>query len=395
MNHKFDFSFHFKPTKLKEISKKLENQYKGVKSLPDYIIRRDLPLILKEIEELPYDEQEIIKYSKTLKRLHLNLLASEYPYGIEDELLHSKIRLILERRYNSIIGKRFWYHFQIRPKDPFIIALLSKAFKEENEQFLSLSSSVRKMYNEIFQSDEVIESMSIKLGQEAAGVDQAIKLWKIQEGKELHHLLWNHMIFQFIDNDQFIRTQNQETLKEVLYYYPLKDFKQVMELYLHSFNVDDFHEFIMQILLHRLGNPAESLSKWDGVSNNAINKVKQWLFQRKLEEFLDSERFQYWKKYIHLTNNVKTINDPPISAMYFGEFVVVEFANKGNAAYFYETVGFDRTLSKNLKTGTKVEYLKNQYAPYFINKLNHSGGWDWRFDQYMNQYLKGSYDFIH
>ena len=166
-----------------------------------------------------------------------------------------------------------------------------------------------------------------------------------------------------------------------------------MELYLNSFALDDLHDFIMNLLLQRLGNPTESTLKWDGMNEKSINKTKQWVFQQQLREFLDNERFQYWKKYLHLTNDVRTINDPPISAMYFGDFVVVEFANKNNAAYFYETKGFESTLSKKLKTGTKEGYLKNKYADFYINKLNHTSSWNSRFDQFMYQYLRGNYKY--
>ncbi|WP_175615433.1 EH signature domain-containing protein [Piscibacillus halophilus] len=391
----FYYSFHFKPTQLTEVAQKLQKKYRETGHLPEHVVRRDLPMLLKEIQSLSNHEEVLKEFADHLKNIHLKILSSEYPYNHDDEALLDKIRFMLEYRYNSYIGKRFWNHFQQRPDDQFVQSILSKAFETENSSFLGLLNRIRVQYNDIFNGSHIIEEIALGIGNENDKVNDSFKDWKITTESGLSNKIWHFLIQNFINDSSFIERQDKGTLLKVLNHYPTQDYKQAMDLYLNSFELDDLHDFIMSLVLQRLGNPTESTLKWYRMTEESINKAKQWVYQQQLKEFLDNERFQYWKKYLHLTHDVKTINEPPISAMYFGDFVVVEFANKGNAAYFYKTEGFERTLSRNLKTGTKVEYLKNQYADFYINKLNHSGGWNYRFDTYMNQYLRGQYYYTH
>lgn len=81
--------------------------------------------------------------------------------------------------------------------------------------------------------------------------------------------------------------------------------------------------------------------------------------------------------------------------MYFKEFVVVEFANVGNAAYFYERNGFAENLANKLKYNVPESLLKDQNAPYYIQKLNHAGHWPQRYDEYMHYYLQGYFHYKH
>lgn len=107
------------------------------------------------------------------------------------------------------------------------------------------------------------------------------------------------------------------------------------------------------------------------------------------------------EKHIKNIKDLKLINTPPIAAMYFGEFVVVEFAETGNAAYFYKSDGFDRYMSKDLRFGISESMLKDKNAAFFITKLNHtttqnnSEYWHTRFNEYMNQFYNHNLGYKH
>lgn len=172
----------------------------------------------------------------------------------------------------------------------------------------------------------------------------------------------------------------------------LGDYKLIINRYLDAFDFNDFQDDILRQVIDRLLDPRKNPSRWKGISELAVQNVKKWLYKIELFEFLDYDRFEYWKKYLRRMTDLKVVQEPPVAAMYFGDFVVLEFAEIGNAAYFYETEGFKKHLAPKLISYVSETSLKDRNAHFYIHKLSHIyQTWHSHFDNYMSHYLQGHY----
>src|SRR5699024_1489756 len=137
-------TFHFKPIKLGEKVQQLQRKYKEGSQVPDNIISKKLPDILIQIRQLNNDRDEVIKFARKLKGIDINILSSEYPYEQEDNITTNKIIMILIERYTSIVGRRFWTHYQHFTYDEKIVDMLSYVFATEDKNFVALKNIIRK-----------------------------------------------------------------------------------------------------------------------------------------------------------------------------------------------------------------------------------------------------------
>jgi len=391
-------TFHFFPHRLTEESKKIEKKYKDADKVSERVSKVKLPKLLKQIQQLSSDKESLTQFAKKLKRIDVNILASEYPYETEDNELLKKIIIILSVKYNRIVGKRFWGHFQLMPKDKRIHKMLDYAFRNEDANYLALKPTIREKYENIFKTDQVLANMTSNIGEEKKPLEESLQEWKVKEGSTLESHLWTKTLYKFIEYDWFIQTQGVKVIEDKLENMKLGNYKKILNRYLEMNDFEEYYTEFIQQALERLGDPRESLVKWQDFSEDVLGKVRKWLFKTELFEFLDNERFNYWKKYIRDFRDVEVIENPQVAAMYFNGFVVVEFAEINNAAYFYRTEGFNKKLSHRMRTGVPAKELKVKDADFYINSLAHSKSrgvptWYNKFDDYMTQYKNGNFNY--
>jgi len=386
-------SFNFYPKRLNEESQRIYQKYKDADIATPKQIMRKLPDLLDKIRKLKNDQEIIINFANKLKPIDINILSSEYPYESEDEVTVKKIILILNVKYTRVVGKRFWSHFQHIPDDQEVQNMLGYCFNNESDDFLALKQKVRQVYTNIFNHEKVILNIAIAVGAIKQPLLETFADWRIDQESRLAEKLWSYILFRYMRESWFITTQGADLIEEKLEYMPLSFYKQVMEQYLSANNFDDYNDQIMKQLISRLRDPREDKTQWHDMKETTISSVISWLHKHELFEFLDYDRFDYWKKYLRYISKLEVIESPPVAAMYFDEFVVLEFGEIGNAVYFYETAGFDKHIAPKLISKVYESTLKDPDAHFFIRKLSHTKGtWHSRFDRYMTNYLNGNFN---
>lgn len=393
-------TFYFKPIKLQEEVRKLQVKYKYTDHISGNLIQRKLPNLLERIRMLGDSESEIIQFAKGLKPIDINILASEYPYEKEELTTQSKILVILNERYNRIVGRRFWNHYQHSPFDERIILLLQYAFKEEDPNFLGLNPSIRDKYNNVFSNSDfnsVLKELANQIEVNKSILEIMTSKWKIVKNTKLAYELLLIILEIHMKTPGFVELQGADTIGDKLNNINLQRYKKIIVNYLNAFESEEYHHVLFSQVINRLNDPRKNRARWSDVPEETIQKVKSRLIRDELFDFFDSdsERFDYWRKYINHIKSVDFNAEPPIAAMYFGNFVVVEFALVGNAAYFYEAEGFSKYLAHKIKRDISESELKDRDVYYFINKLNHAGKWQTRYDQYMVNYLNGNLHYRH
>lgn len=402
MNNNFIFpTFHFEPAQLSLEVQRLQKKYKHGSQISEEMVLRKLPDLLAQIRKLQNDREVLITFAKGLKSIDINILTSSYPYETEDEVTENKIIVILSERYNSLVGRRFWSHFQHRIKDEKINRMLVHAFKNEDYNFLKLNFAIRENYNKVFSSSDtenVLHQLTTFIGKEKSTIEASFKEYKVEQDSQLANELWLRILETFIKESGFVDLQGEAIIEERLKNIYLERYKSIILSYLNAHDYSAYHANLFTQVMERLKDPRVDMQHWDDVAETIVQKVKMYLNEKDLHSFFgenDYERFNYWKRYIRFVEDINLVEDPPIAAMYFKDFVVVEFAKKGNAAYFYEREGFNKYLLFKMKIYMREESLKDTEADYFIHKINHAGHWPARYDKYMANYLRGNFNYSH
>jgi hypothetical protein len=393
-------SFYFEPKELTKLSEKIEKKYRNVDSeIIGEIAAKKLSSLLAAIRKLANDPEKIIQYADSLKKIDVRILAYEFPYHQEDQETQKKIFLILEHRYERFIGRRMWDHFHVYPKDYYIYRLLNVSFKNEDESFLSLQSRIRKHYNMLFAQQNPLALLAKWIGAETKKLAEAFKEWRIYPETNLEKILWTYILFVYISESNFIKKEGEEEIVYQLNQLNIYDYKKILQKYLQAFDYESFHYTILKQAVDKLGDPRKQVVSWEGFSNDEIDKVKRWLMHNELKKFFaedtEYQRFKYWGRYVKVMKDAKPIKSPPIAIMDFGYFVVVEFAQTNNAAYFYTKENYERYIAPRIhKRRLKEDDLKEKGI--MITKLSHNRtranphAWHKKFDEHMIQYMNGN-----
>lgn len=120
------------------------------------------------------------------------------------------------------------------------------------------------------------------------------------------------------------------------------DYRVFAVNYVMALESDSWAEVIILDLVKKLGDPRVKPENWTGLSEEKRNALARWINTHKLSEFFlegagDEERFDFWKKFV---NDMGPASEGRVRAgqgfFEFPGFGVVEFMEKGNAAYIYE-----------------------------------------------------------
>lgn len=198
-----------------------------------------------------------------------------------------------------------------------------------------------------------------------------------------------------------------------------------------SYNVTDVHQGLSNFSVTHWKNPwlPSNAAKWGSVKPESREMVSGWLKLRLISQFFsllaedganDTRRVEFWKRYhdqiedmyFILGNDAMTNRSldfremrhamagllaqlyaagaPSNNAfvMMIGDFVVVEFGSKGNAAYIFNRNGALPFQLRGHVAGNSTE-LKNQTSKAFVERLIHNdtgeGTWETRFERMLRR----------
>jgi len=131
----------------------------------------------------------------------------------------------------------------------------------------------------------------------------------------------------------------------------------------------DWNEQILEYLNYKWGQPKPIADVkpvesrfWEGVNRIPKQNFNKWVMRQAIEDFFEGERADFWRYYLDQGNiiDVEKILGGDGFMLDFKSFGVIEFKNKGNAAYIYptETFNYFRSRAKIL----------NKYPGYFKEK---------------------------
>lgn len=412
-NNSYIFNFTFKPKKLTEARKKVQQKYEDIDMLTaSQISSLRLPKLLELIRQTP--EEGIEDLAQTLRKTDIMVLLYQYPHFVESNDTQKKINLVISNRYSITIGSYVWGVFQHDYQNIYVQDLLRRFFAIDQFSFLSVNNEViTKGFLPALTSKEGIAPSLVQLFTNAlTKTEQLLKTIKIKVESPLEDFLLFRMLQNGLCKDDILRRDGEGFVCQLLERYPIHQYQELIKAYLEARNHEQFHPMLLEQAIKRLHDPRERMADWVFLSDFAMNEVNRWLLEIELKKFFEgdiSHRFEYWKRYMHYIKDVvqlKGWNDPKVAFIYFEDIVVVEFGNIG-AAYFYHRRGFDKYILSRT-TGTDFEKksvtakesllkdMRKYDEPLFIHKLGHHGffeTWTSKFTSHMQEYLDGYYDY--
>lgn len=406
--NQYFYLFSFKPQLLTDERIRVERKYRN--KAADIIKRRGkmlLPKLLELIRSTP--KEKIEELAQSLKKMEVLLLIyDDYPFPNETEETVLKINQILTMRYSIEVGKTAWGIFQYQFEDSLLQDLLRRVYQVDRFGFLLLDGRLQEQLEyAIYHKDGMVEGLTSVLLSMDMKTKDIFDTLKIEAESKLEAILMKSILEQGLATDRLINRDGTEFIVRLLDKYPMDEYKLLIKVYLEARKYNQFHANLIQQAVERLRDPRERITDWEFLSEEALEEVKRWLIQKKLQIIFkddqDNKRLNYWKRFIDYMQDVELIQDPMIAFIYFNKFVVVEYGQMG-AAYFYHREGFDQIIHpistsysfKNSRSRTnkegmlKVPEYTRRGIPLFIDKLDHRGRyWADKFDDYMRYYLDG------
>ncbi|WP_423410454.1 EH signature domain-containing protein [Heyndrickxia sp. MSNUG] len=395
--------FKFRPQQLNKVREIIESDFKNYE---DEILnlrkKYKLPRLLETIRNIKLEK--ISELMESLSKMDVLLLIYEYPFHKENKETKKKINIILGELYISIVGRTAWNLFQHDTEDFFLQELLYLSYEKDKTNFIGIESEFQKPMDNAFQSKKgIIKGLVPYLKKTKVSTKIIFKKWKVKDKSKLETRLLLELLGSSLGEDHIIRKDGIEFVANFFEQIPSNQYKNLLKVYLEARKYKQYHFRIMEQAILRLMDPREKEAEWNFLNQDALGQVEKWLYVNELKKFFDSdinsERFEYWKRYIDYMDNVIPMNNPLVAFIYFADFVVVEFGEMG-AAYFYKREGFEKIILprinsykfKNTRSkSTKESMLKDQSPilkeiPLFLIKLDHRGNWQRRFSEHMSSY---------
>jgi len=116
---------------------------------------------------------------------------------------------------------------------------------------------------------------------------------------------------------------------------------------------------------------------WRRIPYEIRREFRRWVNETTIQQFFDRirdphGRFKFWKEFIDEIEEAEVVLADAAMLMDFGKFGVVEFSEKGNAAYVYRRITFQRF--KMMEFLRSVSDLKDQTVAE--DRIIHSGSWE-------------------
>lgn len=406
--------FH-SPISLREKRKELEQRTTVNNYSPTLFQPVRLSSLLKQIRHLPDEQHSLEAFADQLSGYQVRLLAYHYPYENESKQTMQKITHLVSRRYQREIGRMLWAIYQNYTSHTGLIHLVKLIWKTEKGSFLGIDTEARRLLNQAYQTEVPLEMLADHLTEAEQPAKQILKRWKIKESTECARKLLYLMLRNSIQQDKIFKREGEKTIVKYLARFSYTEYRYCIKRYLQAREYATFHHSIIRQAVEILGDPRTDERKWRFLPDETVLEVKRYLLRDFFTQDPNNERILFWENHLKSMLNVIVItnfhNNPEALIMYFPNFVTVEFAGHGNAAFFYHREGFEkviypkirmkqRKLKKErlslLKDDRKEPIVRRKKYRLCINRLEHRGeNWQELFTKYMTHYLQGDWEYAH
>ena len=158
--------------------------------------------------------------------------------------------------------------------------------------------------------------------------------------------------------------------------------------YLHGVPAYSWEAALIREVEESFGVPGSSRSRsefWDGVSDSERQAFRDFVLGHRLDQAMagDTDRHRYWRQWLDEISDLRVARAGSVefAVLDFGGFGVIEFFEKGNAAYFYSASDLAQIEDSRARNVADLKRILNYRVPRRFgrmltgNRLIHSGRW--------------------
>lgn len=383
--------FVFVPKKLVLAAEDVERRFPA--SLAEWFVtqvdRVDVKALLARMGEL--EGAALFEFGKGLVSLQLFALLQALR-SLPDGELADKVAMVLERRFRPEFVHSAWQIYEERLQGRVLRIIRTAVERGEDVAVrLGVAERWRDLFRQGLAGVDPEVTWARQLVERACDLQDACEGMRIRTGSLLHTRVLTRALTTA--SSGFLLAQRPGRLLAMLKTLQLDDLIVFAERYLTQLRMQDLDEQVMQCILHRLGDPERSLN-WRKVDPRAVKQFLQWYFSFCLKTFFsgsraDPERLVFWERFVEQFTALKMQNSPPVLCMCLKEFAIIEFGERGNAAYVYSMETYKLYFEKFF-TGTytirNTSDLKDRDLATEI--LHHHSGWQFRASSWLNTWLR-------
>jgi len=138
---------------------------------------------------------------------------------------------------------------------------------------------------------------------------------------------------------------NRSWILKILDSRPAAELKILIEKYLSTFGLAEYHDGINLAILNKLGRPYES-PDWEAYPAELKKKFSEWCFlhQLKLHTMKVPKKYSVLSKYADRVRTSYTVNEEKLFIIDFGEIVIADIYDRPYS-FFYQTEMFEREMA--------------------------------------------------
>lgn len=387
-------SFIFKPTEIIkariEIEKKHIIEKGSIESYHKLASEVNFKDLLNKIMKIK-NENELEKLAYELNTKELYLLAN---YCIENKYSVdlSKIFRILDLRYRKNFLKIYYYGFQRHYTNFDFNNYFSKVLRrEQSDEYLGFQKGLSAVIASWLGKEDVIREIVKTYYKLNRDFESFVKIFKLNDNSKLVIDCKKH-IYIYCDEERYLNT-NEQYLLNTIKSFNRNELARFSDNYLRKVRFEKFQYSILNYINYNFDKPNNPYFSiyWKQMSSVAISKFNKWLSLKVMKDFFgESDRFRFWRNYLEILEGWYLVRSKGQLFLDFGNFVVVEFKEIGNAAYIYEKSVFEEKFGRfaNESNAVPNSKLKDQFLA--IDRITHSGNWEYRAAQIIRSVIENA-----
>ncbi len=386
-----NLKFTFTPKRLLKIESEIKevhlNSNKNFDSKK--IDTNQLRTILDKIESLSKDQ--IPRFSYELTKNELYLLADYMPrnsYNVDLNKLYEILKIRFRDEFLPILFNGFQNHYYNSDFNEYFRKLLK--LSSSPHEALNISSEALAIFLKWLEEEDIV----VKIVKSYFALDRDfysyMKFFGFSPNRKLYEDCIKYL-YTCCDKKLYLKADVLE-LVDIIETYNQNEMINFMNNYLLKLEIDEFQDKILEFLYSRYGNVDEMRIEyiWDKIFERAKKKYDIWVAKKQMDKFFQGdERYTFWFDYIvDSSSKILSINQKQLF-LDFGEFVVVEFRDIGNAAYIYSKGIFDMYFSRYLTKSVIYDnsFFKNKDIMLTESKIIHNDGWQYRTYRIINMLI--------
>lgn len=379
----------FQTTRLENIIEKVRRQHPNRRSASVNINSSLIDEVREILDQTTYDDIPRLVYTLNSDQL---LACIEIVAIDKDTDTAQKAAYTSELRPREKMMPRAWFHLVRQYPNN----LLEKVLKE----LLSLKGS-ESLVNYPKISDRAVHWLiNPKLSAgilkhyvsfaDTGNLDTFLTDNYLEEWEQLYLFTWQELLLK--GSRKVLTKQSPERILDI--FNETLESVTRMEMGQNYLNIlEDFpnwNEQVLEYLNDKWGQPkffdengAVESRFWEGVNRTPKQNFNKWVMLQAIEDFFEGERADFWRFYLDQGKiiYVEKILGGDGFMLDFEGFGVIEFKNKGNAAYIYAKETFDYFRGKARFWNNDPAYFKDKTKTI---SSSHYPSWDGRVLHFQN-----------